>query len=145
MTPLKSQILGISLAITTAIGCIAYEKLVKNFSINMIFMLGVMFFVPAIICYSAYDKDAIAKDWTKLIHDKYLIIAAVVYTLTWITVPIWYSITKSQGVMAGSIYEVKYIIIMALIYIAFGENKFTINTAIGVVLAMGSIYFISKS
>ncbi len=46
--------------------------------------------------------------------------------------------------MTGSIYEVKYIVMLSLLYIVFGDNKFTINTAIGVMLAIGSMYFISK-
>jgi drug/metabolite transporter (DMT)-like permease len=145
MTPLKSQLLGILLALATAIGCIAYERLVKNFSISMIFILSILFFVPATIIYAITNGDKIVKDWTKLLNSKQLIMFAVIYMITWITTPLWYNITKSQGVMVSSIYEVKYIILMALIYIAFGENRFTINTAIGVALAMGSIYFISKT
>lgn len=47
--------------------------------------------------------------------------------------------------MAGSLYEVKYIIMLSMIYIMIGDNKFTLNTGLGVVLAIGSIYFISKT
>lgn len=40
MGQIQSQILGILLAVTTAIGCLAYEKLVKNFSFGMIILLA---------------------------------------------------------------------------------------------------------
>lgn len=71
--------------------------------------------------------------------------AITIFILSGTTTIIWYLITKKQGVMVGSIYEVKYIVMLALIYILFGENKFTLNTVVGITLALGSIYFISKS
>ena len=83
-------------------------------------------------------------DVTKLFSNKTFIWYAVLYSLTWITTILWYIITKKQGVMVGSIYEVKYIVILAIFYIAFGDQKFTLNTGIGVFLALCSIYFISK-
>lgn len=60
------------------------------------------------------------------------------------TGPIWYSITKKQGLMVGSIYEIKYVIVLGLFYSFTGAKPFTANTIIGVALAIGSIYFISK-
>jgi len=146
MTPFKSQLLGLSLGLITAIGCIAYEKIVHNFSIlsvaifkfiEVLIFLSIMFiFTPA----SELTKDAHTLSTTPKL---YWMIA--IYILTGATSFLWYIITKNQGVMAGSIYEVKYIIMLALIYIAFGDNKFTLNTAFGVGLAMASIYFISKT
>ncbi len=69
----------------------------------------------------------------------------LIYLSTGITGMLWFKITKHQGVMTSSLYEVKYIVMLAILYIMFGEQKFTFNTAMGVVLAMGSIYFISKT
>lgn len=56
----------------------------------------------------------------------------------------WWYITKEQNVMIGSIYELKYIVILALFYIFFGDSKFTLNTGIGISLSIMGIYFISK-
>jgi drug/metabolite transporter (DMT)-like permease len=145
MTPLKSQILGLLLGLTTAIGCIFYEKIVHNFSF-MGFML-IKGIETALLCGIAYFymNNNVPSDYSKFISEPKYMWWALIYVATGITSVLWYIITEKQGVMAGSIYEVKYIIMLALIYIAFGDNKFTLNTGIGVVMAMISIYFISKS
>lgn len=46
--------------------------------------------------------------------------------------------------MASSLFEIKYIIVLAIIYVFAGEQKMTLNMAIGVILALSSIYFITK-
>lgn len=144
MTQLKSQILGLSLALMTAIGCIAYEKLVKNYSLGIILMLASFFYVPALIGIYYYDRTTITNDLNRILSDKMSMFYCLLYFLTWSIVPLWYIITRKQGIMTGSIYEVKYILILALFYIVFGENKLTLNTCIGIILALCSIYFISK-
>lgn len=144
MNQLQSQILGIMLAVTTAIGCIVYEKLVKNFSLGIIALLAVLFYVPLLAGIIFYNKGTFTTDIVKLIHNKTFIFYAVIYVLTWITVPLWYIITKHQGVLVGSIYEVKYIVILAIFYIVWGDKPITIYTALGVMCALMSIYFISK-
>ena len=96
MSQIQSQILGIALAVTTAIGCLAYEKLVKNFSIGIIILLAVIFYVPVIIGIICYDKATFGADLTKLIHDRTFLVYAIIYVLAWATVPLWYVITKHQ-------------------------------------------------
>ncbi len=144
MTQLHSQILGISLAVATAIGCIAYEKLVKNFSFGIIILLAALFYVPMLIGIIFYDKATFGADLTRLIHDKTFLICAVIYVLMWITTPLWYIITRNQGVLVSSIYEVKYIVVLAVFYLFLGDRSFTIYTAAGIFCALASIYFISK-
>lgn len=144
MSPLKSQILGLILGLFTAIGCIFYEKIVHHFSyLTFIIILITELVILGFVSYFFFEND-LNKDYNKFISDSKYSIWVVVYICTGATSLIWYIITRNQGVMVSSIYEVKYIVIMALIYIAFGENKFTWNTAIGVILALGSIYFISR-
>lgn len=144
MTSLKSQLLGLSLGLATAIGCIFYEKIVSHFSyLTFIIIFITELILLGLIAFFFFDND-LAKDYQKFTSDIKYSLWTIAYMLTGITSLIWYVITKNQGVMTSSIYEVKYIVIMALIYIIFGENKFTWNTAIGVMLALGSIYFISK-
>lgn len=144
MTSLKSQILGLSLGFITAIGCIFYEKIVHNFSfLTFLLILITEQLLLFSVGYFIFPNELEA-DYKKFISEPKFLYYSLAYIATGATSILWFVITKSQGVMAGSLYEVKYIVIMALIYIAFGENKFTINTAIGLVLAMGSIYFISK-
>ena len=144
MTPLKSQILGLSLGLATAIGCIFYEKLVHHFSyLTFLIILITELLCLSVIAYFCFDND-LSKDYQKFTSDIKYSLWTIAYICTGVTSLIWYTITKNEGVMVGSIYEVKYIVIMAIIYILFGDNKFTFNTAIGVALALGSIYFISK-
>ena len=100
-----------------------------------------------LLCGFAYFfiNNNVPNDYSKFISEPKYMWWSLIYIGTGVTSILWYIITEKQGVMAGSIYEVKYIAMMALIYIIFGDNKFTINTAIGVILALFSIYFISKS
>jgi drug/metabolite transporter (DMT)-like permease len=140
----KSQIIGLLIGIFTAIGCIVYEKLVKQCSMGMILLLATLFYVPAVSYYLIFKFEEIQKDTVTIWNNNTLIWCAVLYVATWATMPLWYTITKKQGVMVGSIYEVKYIAMLAIFYIIIGENKFTMNMGIGVLFALISIYFISK-
>lgn len=145
MNPLKSQALGISLALATAIGLIFYEKLVNHFSfiwVSLIIILERILF--AIVAYFIFD-NYIGQDATKFVSEPKYWGWGVFYILTGCTGLLWYYITKTQGAMTGSLYEVKYIVMLALIYILFGDKTFNLNTAIGCVLALGSVYFVSKS
>jgi len=143
-TQLKSQLLGLSLASTTAIGCIAYEKIVKNFSLSTIIFISVLFYLPLLLILGACDYGTVTGDISRLLKDNRFRWYAFIYWITWVTTPLWYSITKSQNVMVGSIYEVKYIVILAVFYVFLGESRMTLNIFIGMCCALVSIYFISK-
>ena len=145
MSILKSQLFGVLLALATAIGCIFYEKIVHNFSfVTMMLIIVVECSLLAMIGLIIFPNE-LKQDYINLLslETKYWI-PIIVYICTGVTSICWYLITKNQGVMVGSIYEVKYIVILAVLYIMFGDNKFTINTGIGLLLALSSIYFISK-
>lgn len=92
-----------------------------------------------------FFKNDIAQDITRMVSQPKHIWYAAGYILTGVTSVLWYVITKNQNVMAGSLYEVKYIAMLALIYIMFGDERFTVNTFIGLACAMCSVYFISKT
>jgi len=144
MTQLKSQMLGLSLGLTTAIGCIFYEKLVTNFSFMTIAFLKLIEALLIVTLSFIIFPNSFKSDVTKFTSDITYVRWGTFFVLTGITSLLWYLITKKQGVMAGSLYEVKYIVMLALIYILFGDQKFNINTAVGMVLALFSVYFISK-
>lgn len=144
MTPLKSQLLGLSLGLATAIGCIFYEKLVGSLSYVTMVIIFMIEMVLLLISGLIIFPNEFAQDAHKFSTDSKYWWWALIYIGTGVTSLLWYKITKNQGVMVGSIYEVKYIVILALLYIFFGENKFTLNTGVGVGLALLSIYFISK-
>ena len=145
MSLLKSQILGLLLGLATAVGCIFYEKIVNNFSYSMFIII---WFIESIIlftiAYFVFPHD-LPKEFNKLFSDNKYIWWAIIYILTAVTGPLWYYITNKQGVMATSIYEVKYIVMLAVLYWIFGAKQFNWNTIIGMVLALCSIYFVSKS
>lgn len=144
MSQIKSQLIGLSLALTTALGCIAYEKLVKNYSYGVIVVLTIIFFIPLVVFYIFSGSSTLSSDFSKIFSDTKMTWYAIIYMLTWATSPIWYFIVKRQGILTGSIYEVKYIVILVLFYILFGDGKFTANTLIGCAFALLSIYFVSK-
>lgn len=140
-----SQFLGIWLALLTAIGCVAYEKLVMRHSYGVIIFLATLFYIPSIICLMISSRGALITEVRQTITAPDTKWWALIYFLTWATTPIWFQITKKQGVLAGSIYEVKYIVILALFYAALGDRPITPNLTIGALLALGSIFFISRS
>lgn len=141
---LKSQLLGLSLATFTAIGCIAYEKIVKNFSLSTVIFLAVIFYLPLLVGMLIYDYVTVTSDIKRLAGDSRLRWYGLLYWITWVTTPIWFVITKNQDVMVGSIYEVKYIVILVVLYLFLGERQMSTNTFIGICCALVSIYFISK-
>lgn len=141
---IKSQLLGVSLAISTAIGCIAYERLVKSFSLRVILIVCFLFYIPLFLTlFFINPKESISEIGNAFTLKEYKW-PIFLYWITWITTPIWFWITKKQGVMVGSIYEVKYIIILGLFYVFLGKQLMTWNVIIGIFLALCSIYFISK-
>lgn len=144
MSPAKSQILGLILGLATAIGCIFYEKIVSHFSyLTFLIILLIETICLLVVGYFIFPNE-LQQDYQKLTSEPKYMIWALIYITTGVTSILWYVITKNQGVMTGSIYEVKYIVMLAVLYILFGDKDFTLNTGIGVGLALGSIYFISK-
>ncbi len=144
MTQVKSQLLGLMLGLATAIGCMMYEKLVHNFSYGTLWLICVIdLFIFRALGFLVFESS-IKEDFAKLITEPKYWIIFIIYILTGITGMLWYKITKDSSIMVSSIYEVKYIVILALLYIIFGDQKFTINTMMGVGFALCSIYFISK-
>jgi drug/metabolite transporter (DMT)-like permease len=133
---IKIQIFGLSLAIATAIGCVAYEKIVKTQS----------FLVTASLCAIAYFPFAVSsvffqKGFKSEPLNKWWI---VIFIASGCTGPLWYWITRTKTVLTSSVFEIKYIAILVLFSIFMGEKGVTLNTVFGAFLAMGSIYFISK-
>ena len=140
----KSQLLGLTLALTTAIGCIAYEKIVKNFSFSIICFLAAAFYAPLFTLLLFTGWSNVTSDLTRLAAHPSCRWWALLYFMTWVTTPLWFVITKNQSVLAGSIYEVKYIVILAVFYVFLGEKPVTMNTVTGICCALASIWFISK-
>lgn len=146
MTPqIQSQLLGLALALSTAIGCVAYERLVQNFSIFIIFLLSSMFYVPALCYVLITQPTSVSSDLYTVWNNKPLMWASLIYYISWITTPLWFIITKKQGVLVGSIYEVKYIVILAALYVMFGNKALTYDLTTGFIFALMSLYFISKT
>lgn len=136
----RSQCFGLSLAFFTAIGCIAYERLVKSYSYFTVGLFTTLSYVPFWFL-SLYFSNTVKDDFSKLCSHKWSLLT---YFLSGATGPLWYLITRKQNVLVGAIYEVKYIVVMAIMYLFLGSTIPSWNTLIGVVLAMFSIYFISK-
>ena len=141
MTPqIKSQLFGISLAIATALGCLAYERIVKSYSYFTVGLILLLSYFPFVLA-AVFLNNTVRNDFSRMAENKWWIL---LYIASGITSPLWYLITRKQSVMVGAIYEVKYIVVMAILYLFFGSTHLSWNTAIGIVLAMCSIYFISK-
>lgn len=129
------------MAISTAMHCILYEKLTKANSLVVIcFLNALIYFILALL--SSFSSQPTNLESVMKIPP-YIFIS---YISTWIFSSwIWYTVTTSQNVMTSSLYEIKYIVVLSVFYIIVGENKFTLNTLLGLIFAMCSIYFVSKS
>ena len=146
MSPeIRSQVQGLSLALCTALGCVAYEKIVKVSRFSTILFLAVVFYLPALGFFVLRDGAATIKEIQRVCSTPTLRGWALVYLLTWVTIPLWFSITKHQSVLAGSLYEVKYIAVLAIFYVLIGEHRLTLNLAIACVCALASVYFVSRT
>ena len=51
---------------------------------------------------------------------------------------------SAHSVLVGGVFEIKYIVILGLLAAFVGEQKPTFNAYIGAVLAILSVYFISR-
>lgn len=140
MTQFQSQICGVVLGLSTALGCLAYERLVKSCSYFTVGILVSLQYLPFVIA-ALYFSPPVKQDLIALRQNGWWI---VLYLLTAVTGPLWYKITRDQSVMAGAVYEAKYIVMLAIIYLFFGQQKLTVNTIIGIGFALCSIWFISK-
>lgn len=133
---IKVQIFGIMLAVSTAFGCIAYEKIVKTQSFFVVGLLAMAAYLPfcifSPIFQPSFKSEPVNKWWI------------VLYLASGCTGPLWYWITKTKTVLTGAIFEVKYIAVLVICSILIGEKGITAYTVLGAFLAMASIYFISK-
>lgn len=93
MTPdqLKSQVYGLSLALMTAIGCIAYERIVKSCSYFTVGLLAAFAYIPFFLC-ALFFQSPIG-DMQSVWKHKWWIL---VYILSGVTGPLWYLITKKS-------------------------------------------------
>ena len=99
MSPqIKSQLFGISLAFTTAVGCLAYERLVKSYSYFTVGLFVCLSYVPFWLAAVFFDNDA-KRDFSNLSTNKWWIL---LYFLSGVTSPLWYIITRKQSVMVGA-------------------------------------------
>lgn len=139
--------MGLVLASATAVGCVAYGHLCKSVSWLFIGLLTLVFFAPLGIyaILSSEGRSAFSADLSAVSSSRSLIVASVIYVITWATSPIWYYLTYRKGVMASSIYELKYVAILAVFYWLIGDRPFSANLAIGSALSVCSLFFISRA
>lgn len=137
-TELISQAFGVSLAIVTACGCIAYERMVIAFPFWAVGMMVSMSYVPFWICALIFSKEPLPP-----IRDHWG--ALLIFVCSGITAPLWYAITKKQGVLVSSTYEIKYVVILGIFYAWFGEHKITPLAMLGVLLAVASVWCLSRT
>jgi drug/metabolite transporter (DMT)-like permease len=137
----KIQLAGLMLAVTTAAGCLAYERLVKNLHYVTVGFLSSVAFMPFWVTAYLIKVPSIRSDLSKLNEHK---LAVAVFCLSGCTSLFWYFVTRNRSVMVGALFEIKYIVVLALFYIFFGVGRMTWNVLAGSILAALSVYLISK-
>lgn len=143
MNSLALQALGIGLAMNAAVGCLLYERLVPRLSYGgtTVLMLAQYF---ACLLASGYFDGSIRDDLRTIYTDRQCWWWAVAYMLTCGFASIlWYQITKGHGVLASSVFEAKYVAILAVAYLICGDRKLSWEVVTGLGLAVASLYFIS--
>ena len=139
---LKTQILGIFLAIMTAVGCLGYERLVKTLPYK-----SLAFFVWFQYCWIWLMLIIFQRNGSPIPPFSYWKEhkwAIFTLLISGVTSPLWYWITQKHSVLVSGVFEMKYIIILGILSVFFGEQKPTMNTWIGAFLAILSVYFISR-
>lgn len=139
----RSQLLGVALAVFTAVGCIAYEKLVKAHRLSTILLLGAVFYLPGFLIYLTTQREETVADLTHVVRERPG--AMLCYLAAWVTTPLWYFITRKQGVMVSSAYEVKYIVILVVGYALFGDQRLSGWMVLSIACALTSVYAASRS
>jgi drug/metabolite transporter (DMT)-like permease len=145
VTPLRSQIYGVLLAVITAIGCITYEKLVERFSFEAVQLCNLTIYVAVLLVawIAAPNAD---HGLVELITSRSHYWAWALFVICYgIVTYLWYVITRNQGVLVGATYEMKYAVALGILYTLFGDKAFNYNTVIGGVCAVLSVYFISRA
>jgi drug/metabolite transporter (DMT)-like permease len=137
----QMQGFGLALAVATAFGCVAYERLVKNFSYPFVALFVATSYIPPFLVALYLKPGSLSEEASKLTSHRW---SLLVYYLSGITSVLWYVVTRKQGVVVGALFEVKYIVVLALFYICFGDGRLSWNVVAGVALAGASIYLISK-
>jgi hypothetical protein len=139
---IKSQFLGVILAVLTAVGIISYEKIVKTYSYSAIALCNLLLSISCLGLFLMYQPNSI-KDIKKVLT--YSTKDVIIFISCYLIVSfIWYYLTLTKNVMVSSLFEIKYIVVLAIIYIVAGEQKLSWNVVVGVMLALSSIYFITK-
>lgn len=142
---MKIQIYGILLAVFTAIGSIAYEKIVHTFSFRTFIVIRAievaLFSLVGFFIFNENDTSIIPL--TGIFKFNYLL-WIFLYIISGVTTLFWFEITKESSVLQGAVFEMKYLPILSLVYIIFGDAKMTMNTCLGILFAIISIYFITK-
>ena len=142
MSPeLNTQLYGIGLAILTAVGCIAYERLVKSLPYTSVCFFVWMEYFWIWICLLIFQNDSAVPEISYWKANKW---AITIFLLSGLTSPLWYWIVRRYSVLVGGVFEIKYIIILGILAVLFGQQKPTVNTWVGTILAILSVYFISK-
>lgn len=142
MNQIKSQFLGVILAVLTAVGIISYEKIVKTYSYSAIALCNLLLSISCLGLFLMYQPNSI-KDIKKVLT--YSTKDVIIFISCYLIVSfIWYYLTLTKNVMVSSLFEIKYIVVLAIIYIVAGEQKLSWNVVVGVMLALSSIYFITK-
>lgn len=133
-----SQVLGVALAVLTAIGCIAYERIVMAYPFYFVGAAVSLSYLPFWLIAFFLEKKPQISIW----EHKW---ALIVFLCSGATAPLWYWITRKQGLLVSSTYEIKYVVILGLFYVWFGDRKITLLMILGVLLAIASVYCLSHS
>jgi drug/metabolite transporter (DMT)-like permease len=134
-----SQLLGVALAVITAAGCLAYERLAQAYSYFWVGMLVSLSYAIFWIASLPLQSNAVRPN---LWEHRW---AIVVFLLSGATGPIWYYVARKQGILVASTYEMKYVVVLGIFYMFFGEHRVTPTAAMGVIFAVLSVICLSKS
>ena len=134
---MKSQLMGICLAVFTALNVICYEKIVKNTTVwTTQYALGLLPILFLFCVMPWRPSEFLQRNvWLPTII---MFFASIIVTL------FWYKITKNQSALTGSIYEIKYAAVLLVMYSIWGTGTITKNSVIGIICALLSVYFTSK-
>ncbi len=140
---MKQTILGLSLALVTALNLGFYEKVAKNGSYILVCLgSSLYYFIIASIIFLA--RGGFKPEVRTFFYDANNWVAIVFYVLTMSLSYIFYLITKNTDVEMSSVYDLLYVPMLFILSIFHDHRKIDLDFIIAALLILTGVFIIAR-
>lgn len=136
--------LGLALSLVTAIGCISYEKLVKDHGFLVIVLLQALY-VGTYLAFTWLRTPERGDIFHAFLNDRSSVCHAAIYVLSSVTIPLWYQLTLRTNVVTGSFFEIVYVPVLLVLYVFWGTTKLNPTFILGGLLVIFGVLIVDSS